>query len=85
MRQTFISLLDKLVILIVALILIGAFFAGIFAMFQGGGFFAGIGIWIGGAVYAVLVGGMLFLFLGIHENTKRTAEAVEKLANRPAS
>lgn len=84
MRQTFISLLDKLVILIVALILIGAFFAGIAAMFQGGGFFAGIGIWIGGAVYAVLMGGMLFLFLGIHENTKRTAEAVEKLANRPA-
>lgn len=42
----------------------------------------GLGILIGGALYVVLVGGFLYMGVGIYQNTKRTAEAVEKLAAR---
>ena len=53
-------------------------------MFDGrnGGFFAGIGVLIGGAIYVILTAGMLYLFLGIYQNTKRTADAVEELKNK---
>jgi len=33
-----------------------------------------------GGLYVVLMGGMMYLFLGIYDNTKRTAEATERMA-----
>jgi hypothetical protein len=48
----------------------------------GGGPLMGLFVLIAGAVYLVLVGGFMYLGLGIYQNTKRTAEAVEKLASR---
>lgn len=48
----------------------------------GGGFLAGLAILIGGGLYTILVCGMMYLILGIQQNTKRTAEAVEKLLEK---
>ena len=38
----------------------------------------GLLILVGGAVYTILTGGMLYLFLGIYQNTKKTAEALQQ-------
>lgn len=35
---------------------------------------------VGGIPYVIIFAGMFFIIIGIHENTKRTAAAVEKLA-----
>lgn len=48
----------------------------------GGGPLAGLVILVGGAIYLILVGGFMYLGLGIYQNTRRTAEAIEKLAAR---
>ncbi|CAN1552941.1 hypothetical protein MCELHM10_02252 [Paracoccaceae bacterium] len=37
---------------------------------------------IGGPLYAILLMGMVFIAIAISDNTKRTADAVEKLAAR---
>jgi hypothetical protein len=49
---------------------------------RNGGFLAGLAVLVGGTIYVILVGGMLFLFLGIYQNTKRTAAAVEAMNNK---
>ena len=88
MRDFFINSLELLVGLIVVLLSLGvldfaaaATFGG--GMMQGemgaGGPLAGVGILIGGAIYVVLVGGFLYMGIGIYQNTKRTADALEKL------
>ena len=46
------------------------------------GALAALAILIGGSIYAILMGGMMYLFLGVYHNTKRTAEAIEELAKR---
>jgi hypothetical protein len=38
---------------------------------------AGIAILIGGVIYLLFVGGLMYLGLGIYHNTRRTAEAAE--------
>ncbi|WP_343080752.1 hypothetical protein [Ostreiculturibacter nitratireducens] len=48
----------------------------------GGGPLAGLLVLIGGGIYLILVGGFMYLGLGIYQNTKRTAEAIEKLEAR---
>ncbi len=80
MRQTIINSLDILVWIFGGIIALAAVVAGLTGLFQGQ--IAGIAILIGGLVYAVFIMGMFFLVIGIHDNTKRTAEAVEKLAQR---
>lgn len=84
MRNFFIGSFEKLVGLFIVLLGLGVVIAavGAFVSPQAGGALAGVGILIGGALYLVLMGGMLYLFLGIHANTKRTAEAIEKLLER---
>ena len=78
MRDFFIGALDKLITVIVILMIIGVVGASLFTMFSSqGGFLAGIGLLIGGGLYVILMGGMMYLFLGIYHNTKRTAEARE--------
>lgn len=81
MRDFFIGSFEKLVGVIVVLICLAVVIGGVLAMLSGqpGSLFGGLAILVGGAVYAILIGGMLYLFLGIYNNTKRTAEAVERL------
>ncbi|MBF9032772.1 hypothetical protein HKCCE2091_00830 [Rhodobacterales bacterium HKCCE2091] len=86
MREFFIGALDKLVAVIIILMAIFVVIAGIGAMFapaQPGmppSALLGILILIGGAFYIVVIGGSLYLALGIYYNTKRTADA---LVQRP--
>ncbi len=60
---------------------IGVVVTALVTMTTGGGFFAGLGILIAGAFYVIISAGMMYMFLGIHENTKRTAEAIERMSN----
>ncbi|WP_225028864.1 hypothetical protein [Xinfangfangia pollutisoli] len=78
MRTFIINSLDVLVWCLAALIAIGGIAVGFMAMGQGR--IEGLGIVIGGILYAIVFAGMFFIVIGIHDNTKRTAEAVERLA-----
>ncbi len=80
MRQAIINSLDVLIWIMGALIAIAGVIAGILALSQGEAM--GLAIIIGALLYAIIFMGMFFLIIGMHNNTKRTAEAVEKLAMR---
>jgi hypothetical protein len=47
-----------------------------------GGFVPGLLVLVAGAVYVLLLGGGLYLILGIYHNTRRSAEALERMAQR---
>jgi hypothetical protein len=75
MRDFFIQSLEKLISVLIVLMMILVLFGGVAAMFgPDGGFLQGLAILVGGAIYVIMMGGMLYLFLGIYHNTKRTAE-----------
>ena len=82
MRDLFINMFEKLVGVIVILLCIGVVVGGLAVMFgaagQGGGFLMGLGVLIGGAIYVILIGGALYLGLGIYQNTKRMADAMDR-------
>lgn len=91
MRDFFINSLEKLVGVIVVLMGIAMVIAAVSAMtgganmggrHMGGGPLAGLVVLVLGAIYVMFVGGFMYLGLGIYQNTKRTAEAIEKLAAR---
>ena len=84
MRDFFINAFEKLVGVIIVLMLVfvvvGAGAVG-FAPAQPGqpsGILPAIAILVGGFVYVIFLGGALYLGLGIYQNTKRTAEAMER-------
>ncbi|PKP69137.1 MAG: hypothetical protein CVT82_12025 [Alphaproteobacteria bacterium HGW-Alphaproteobacteria-4] len=91
MRDFFINTFEILVGVIVVLLCLGVVvFAGI-AAFGGGnmmgpgapsGPLMGLAILVGGAIYVIFIAGLMYLGLGIYQNTKRTAEAVERLSAR---
>lgn len=75
MLDFFILALEKLIAVIILVMMIAVVIAAIAAMGSPrGGALQGLGILIGGGLYVVMMGGMLYLFLGIYHNTKRTAE-----------
>lgn len=86
MRDLFIGLFEKLVGVFVILMCLGVLVGTVGAFLapgpNGGGPLAALAILIGGSIYAILMGGMMYLFLGVYHNTKRTAEAIEELAKR---
>ena len=81
MRDFFIVWMERIVNVVVILGAIGVLIGAIAAMFspQGGI----LQVLIGGTIYMILLGGMIYLGLGIYNNTRRTAEAIERLADRP--
>ncbi len=81
MRETIIKSFDLLITLLAGLIVLAAAIMGLMMIFQGY-ILIGLGYIIGGALYAVILAGGLYLLIGIYENTKRTAEAVERLSGR---
>lgn len=84
MRDFFILWLERIINVLIAIGAIGVFVGGLVIMFSAeGGFLQGIATWVGGAFYLILMGGMVYLGLGIYSNTRRTAEAVERMAQRP--
>jgi hypothetical protein len=89
MRDFFINSLEILVSVIVVLLALAVIVAAGAAAFGGGqmsggmsGPLAGLGILIGGTLYVIIVGGFLYMGIGIYQNTKRSAEALERMATR---
>ena len=76
MRQAIINSLDILIWVLGALIALGGVIGGIAALAQGQ--IMGLAFIVGGLLYAVGFMGMFFLIIGIHNNTKRTADAIER-------
>lgn len=81
MRETIIKSFDLLITVMAGLIVITSVIIGFMVMFQGA-FFMGLAYMIGGCLYAVIFAGGLYLLIGIYENSKRTADAVERLSTR---
>ena len=92
MRDFFIRSLESIVNVLVILgaigVVIAAFAAGFGRGSTGmhdeafGGPVAFIVVLLGGFVYLTLLAGFIYLALGIYSNTKRTADAVERLQSR---
>ena len=89
MRDFFINSLEVLVNVVVVLLSLGVLAVAAIAAFGGGvgpngpaGPLAGLGILIGGALYVIFVGGFMFMGIGIYQNTRRSADALEKLLTK---
>lgn len=86
MRDFFINAFEKLVGVVIVLLLLGVVvFAGAVAFAppqpdQPTGILPALAILVGGLIYVVFVGGALYLGLGIYQNTKRMAEALDRQA-----
>ncbi|MEK0162253.1 hypothetical protein VWZ88_07635 [Phaeobacter sp. JH20_36] len=84
MGNFFISAFEKLVGVFMVLLLIAVAGGAVLAALQpgGGGILAALGVLVVGGLYVVLIGGSLYLAVGIYNNTKRTADAIERLASK---
>lgn len=88
MRDFFIRGFEVILGVFIVLLGIGVFFAG-FVPFSDPQFSTGMSvlvmllIWLGGGIYVLFLGGLMYLGLGIYQNTKRTAEAMERMAETP--
>ena len=70
------------IVIVIAAVVIAFGGVGMDGPTGGGGPLAGLAVLIGGGIYLVLIGGFMYLGLGIYQNTRRTADAVERLAGR---
>ena len=80
MRQFIIRSFEGIVWIFGALVALAGILAGVLALANGQ--VQGLLFIIGGPLYAILLMGMFFIAIAISDNTKRTAEAVEKLVSR---
>lgn len=81
MRDFFIRSMEQIINVFVIIGAVIILITAISMMFSPyGGFLRGVGFLIAGGIYLVLMAGAIYLGLGIYENTKRTAEAVERLS-----
>ena len=83
MRNFFIKSFEAIASIIVVIGVV-AIIAGAVSVSQlpQGGIARAIGVLIGGFVYLTLLVGGIYLVIGIHDNTRRTAAAVEELLRR---
>ncbi|MEM0936876.1 MAG: hypothetical protein AAF646_06420 [Pseudomonadota bacterium] len=82
MREFFIRILEKITGVIVALSAAAVIVAALAAIGEGG--IAGALLVLAfGLIYVVVLGGLMYLGLGIYHNTKRTAEAMEAMSAAP--
>ena len=82
MRNTIVNSLGILIWVMGGLILVGGVISGVMTMSQPGGGGIGLGIVVGSILYSIIFCGMFFMFMDIRDATRRTADAVENLANR---
>ena len=76
MRDFFINSLEKLIVVIVAIMIIGTIIAALVVM-STEGLLLGIAVLIGGAINSIIFGGMMFLGFGVYDGVQRTANALE--------
>ena len=83
MRNFFIKSFEAIASIIVVIGVV-AIIAGAVSVSQlpQGGIARATGVLIGGFVYLSLLVGGIYLVIGIHDNTRRTAAAVEELLRR---
>ncbi len=89
MRDFFINALDKLISVFVVLGIIGVIIGAGMAMMTppemgGAGAIGGLIFLVVGLLYVAFMAGFMYLGLGIYHNTRRTADATEKMAGRSA-
>ena len=89
MRDFFINSLEILVgviVVLLALLVLGIAAAAALGGNMGPGApsgpFAAVGILIGGVIYIIFLGGFMYMGIGIYQNTRRSAEALEKLLSK---
>lgn len=92
MRDFFINGFEILLGIIIILMILGVVaVAGMSAFSSGtviqgqsmqGGPLVGLAILVGGLLYVVFFGGLMYLGLGIYQNTKKTAAALERMASK---
>lgn len=86
MRDLFINLLEKLIHVIVAIAAVAIVVAAIAGAMnpppEVPAIALALGILVGGMLYLIIFAGFMYLGLGIYQNTRRTAEAVERMAGR---
>jgi hypothetical protein len=80
MRDFVIKSLDVIVWIVAAVFVAAGVIGGLFALANGQ--MQGLALIILGPLYAIVFAGWIFLAIGTYNNTKRTADAIEKLANR---
>lgn len=94
MRDFFIRSLDVLIGIFVVFAVIGIIVASAAMMSGGmsgpggmpmqGGVGSGVALLVVGLLYVCFIAGFLYLGVGIYHNTRRTAEATERMANQSA-
>lgn len=87
MRDFFILWFERVINVVIVLAAAGIMIAGFVAIFttpEGAliGLLKGLAVWFFGALYLVLIGGGLYLGLGIYKNTQRTADALERMEQK---
>lgn len=83
MRDFFIDWAEKLLTVLIAFMVLAVVIAGFGAMFAPqGGFFQGLGILIGGTLYVIVMGGVMYLVFGIYRNTQKTNELLADLLRK---
>ena len=90
MRDFFINAFEALVNILIVVMCLGVLLGAAAVAFGGqqlgqsgmSGPSVGLFILIGGGIYVIVVGGLMYLGLGIYQNTKKTAEMIEKLVNK---
>lgn len=80
MRDFVIKSLDIVIWIVGGLIVVAGVVAGLLAV--GNGQMQGLIFVILAPIYAIIFCGMFLLAIGVYNNTRRTAEALEKLASR---
>lgn len=85
MRDFFINWSEKLITVFIGLVLLSVVIGGLVIMFAPapqGGFLQGLLLMVFGLLYAIIVGGLMYLFFGIYRNTQRTNELLEQLLRK---
>ena len=92
MRDFFINGFEILVGIIMIVMILGVIaLAGTAAFSSGtviqgqslqGGPLVGLGILVGGLLYILFIGGFMYMGLGIYQNTKKTAAALERMGGK---
>jgi hypothetical protein len=80
MRDFVIKSLDVLIWIVGGLFAVGGILGGLYAVLNGE--IGGLAFIVLGPIYAIIFCGMFLLAIGVYNNTRRTAEALEKLASR---
>jgi hypothetical protein len=80
MKDMVIKWLEAIIWIVAGFYALAGIIVGLFMLVQGEP--VGLAMIVGGPIMAVLIAGGIFIGIGIHDNTRRTVAAVEKLAAR---